>query len=89
MPRSGKQSFCCGAGGGHMFIDETQGRRINQVRAEEAQATGAGIIGTNCPFCVQMFDDGVASVEPDEAKRAKPMDLAELLELTVIGKPTP
>ena len=88
MPRSGKQSFCCGAGGGHMFIDETQGRRINQVRAEEAQATGAGVIGTNCPFCVQMFDDGVASVEPDETKRAKPMDLAELLELTVIGKPT-
>jgi len=88
MPRSGKQSFCCGAGGGHMFIDETQGKRINHARAEEAQATGAGIIGTNCPFCVQMFDDGVASVEPDETKRAKPMDLAELLELTVIGKPT-
>jgi Fe-S oxidoreductase len=86
MPRSGKQSFCCGAGGGHMFIDETHGKRINHARAEEAQATGAGIIGTNCPFCVQMFDDGVAAVEPDETKRARPMDLAELLELTVIGK---
>jgi Fe-S oxidoreductase len=69
-----------------MFIDETHGKRINHARAEEAQATGAGIIGTNCPFCVQMFDDGVAAVEPDETKRARPMDLAELLELTVIGK---
>ena len=87
MPRNGRQSFCCGAGGGHMFVDETQGRRINHVRAEEAQETGAGIVLTNCPFCVQMFEDGVASVEPDETKRSRPMDIAELLELTVIDRP--
>ncbi len=86
MPRNQKQSFCCGAGGGHMFVEETQGKRINHLRAEEAQSTGAAIVGTNCPFCVQMFDDGIAAVEPDESKRAKAMDLAELLELTVIGK---
>ncbi len=85
MPRNSRTSFCCGAGGGHMFVDETQGRRINHLRAEEAQNTGAAIVGTNCPFCVQMFDDGVAAVQPDEDKRLKPMDLAELLELTVIG----
>jgi Fe-S oxidoreductase len=88
MPRNGRQSFCCGAGGGHMFIDETKGRRINQVRAEEAQSTGAGVVATNCPFCVQMFEDGVASVESDETKRARPMDLAEILELTVLGEPS-
>jgi len=87
MPRNQRQSFCCGAGGGHMFVDESQGRRINHVRAEEAQATGAGIVASNCPFCIQMFEDGVATVEPDEAKRLRPMDLAELLELTVFGKP--
>jgi Fe-S oxidoreductase/nitrate reductase gamma subunit len=86
MPRNGKQSFCCGAGGGHMFVDETQGQRINHARASEAQSTGAGVVASNCPFCVQMFQDGVASVEPDEEKRARPMDLAELLELTVIEK---
>jgi Fe-S oxidoreductase/nitrate reductase gamma subunit len=85
MPRSGRQSFCCGAGGGHMFVEETQGRRINHLRSEEAQSTGASVVGTNCPFCVQMFDDGLAAVEPDEGKRAKAMDLAELLELTVLG----
>ena len=86
MPRNGRQSFCCGAGGGHMFVEETQGRRINHVRAEEAQATGAAIVAMNCPFCVQMFEDGLAAVEPDESRRARPMDLAELLELTVIEK---
>jgi Fe-S oxidoreductase len=85
MPRNGRQSFCCGAGGGHMFIEETQGPRINHLRSEEAQSTGAQIVGTNCPFCVQMFDDGLAAMEPDESKRAKAMDLAELLELTVLG----
>jgi Fe-S oxidoreductase len=87
MPRNGRQSFCCGAGGGHMFVEETQGRRINHLRAEEARDTGAAIIASNCPFCVQMFEDGVAAVEPDETKRQRPLDLAELLEMTVIGAP--
>jgi Fe-S oxidoreductase len=87
MPRSGRQSFCCGAGGGHMFVEETKGPRINHVRAAEAQATGAGMVATNCPFCIQMFEDGLAAAEPDETKRARPFDLAELLEQTVLGKP--
>jgi Fe-S oxidoreductase len=87
MPRNGRQSFCCGAGGGHMFVDETQGKRINHERSGEAQATGAGIVATNCPFCVQMFQDGLAAAEPDEDKRARPMDIAELLEITVLGAP--
>ncbi len=87
MPRNGKQSFCCGAGGGHMFVEETQGTRINHLRAGEAKDTGASIVATNCPFCVQMFEDGVSAVEPDEDKRQRPMDVAELLELTVLGGP--
>jgi Fe-S oxidoreductase/nitrate reductase gamma subunit len=87
MPRSQRTSFCCGAGGGHMWVDESKGRRINHVRTEEAQLTGAGVVASNCPFCVQMFEDGVAAVEPDESKRMRPMDLAEILEMTVIGAP--
>jgi Fe-S oxidoreductase/nitrate reductase gamma subunit len=80
MPRSGKTSFCCGAGGGHMFVDETKGQRINHARSAEAQATGAGVVATNCPFCVQMFEDGLAAAESDETRRARPLDIAELLE---------
>jgi Fe-S oxidoreductase len=87
MPRNQRTSFCCGAGGGHMWVDESQGRRINHLRAEEARDTGATIVASNCPFCVQMFEDGVAAVEPDETKRQRPLDLAELVEMTVIGPP--
>jgi Fe-S oxidoreductase len=89
MPRNQRTSFCCGAGGGHMFVDESGGKRINHERSEEAQGTGAGIVASNCPFCIQMFEDGVKTVEPDEDKRLRPMDLAELLEMTVLGKLEP
>ena len=42
----------------------------------------------NCPFCIQMFEDGIPTVQPDEDKRMKTFDVAELLELTVIGRPS-
>jgi Fe-S oxidoreductase len=87
MPRNRENSFCCGAGGGHMWMEESAGKRINVARSEEAIATGAKIVATACPFCIQMFDDGIPTVEPDEEKRIKTFDVAELLELTVIGRP--
>lgn len=86
MPRSRENSFCCGAGGAHMWMEESKGKRINVARTEEAVATGAQVIATACPFCIQMFDDGIPTVEPDEEKRMKTLDVAELLEITVIGK---
>ncbi len=86
MPRSRENSFCCGAGGAHMWMEESKGKRINVARTEEAVATGAQVIATACPFCIQMFDDGIPTVEPDEDKRMKTLDVAELLEITVIGK---
>jgi Fe-S oxidoreductase/nitrate reductase gamma subunit len=87
MPRSRENSFCCGAGGAHMWVEESKGKRINVARTEEAYATGAKIIATACPFCIQMFEDGIPTVEPDETKRMRTFDVAELLELTVIGRP--
>jgi Fe-S oxidoreductase/nitrate reductase gamma subunit len=87
MPRSRENSFCCGAGGSHMWVEESKGKRINVARTEEAYATGAKIVATACPFCIQMFEDGIPTVEPDEEKRIKTFDVAELLELTVIGRP--
>jgi Fe-S oxidoreductase/nitrate reductase gamma subunit len=88
MPRNKEWSFCCGAGGAHMWVEESKGKRINVARTEEAYATGAQIIATACPFCIQMFEDGIPTVQPDEEKRMKTFDVAELLELTVIGRPS-
>ena len=73
-----------------MWVEETKGQRINHARCSQAQEsarkTGSGIVAVNCPFCVQMFEDGIPSVETDESKRMKTYDVAELLEQAVIGK---
>ena len=58
MKRTGKQTFCCGAGGGHMWMEET-GTQINIERAREAAETGAETLAVACPFCTVMLDDGV------------------------------
>jgi Fe-S oxidoreductase len=58
MKRSGKQTFCCGAGGAHMWMEE-RGRGINEERVREAVETGAETLAVACPFCTVMLDDGV------------------------------
>jgi Fe-S oxidoreductase len=58
MERSGKRTFCCGAGGAHMWMEE-RGGRINEERAREAAETGAETLAVACPFCTVMLDDGV------------------------------
>ena len=58
MKRSGKQTFCCGAGGAHMWMEE-RGRPINVERAREAAETGAETLAVACPFCTVMLDDGM------------------------------
>jgi Fe-S oxidoreductase len=58
MKRSGKKTFCCGAGGAHMWMEE-KGTQINVERAREAIGTGAETLAVACPFCTVMLDDGV------------------------------
>ena len=58
MERSRKRTFCCGAGGAHMWMEERAGL-INEERAREAAATGAETLAVACPFCTVMLDDGV------------------------------
>ena len=83
MPRSRERGLCCGAGGGNMWHEEA-GTRVNHLRAAEAANTGASIVATACPFCIQMFDDGIPAIQPDEEKRTiKAYDIAELLEVSV------
>jgi Fe-S oxidoreductase len=60
--RARSRSFCCGAGGGQMFLGEEEGKRVNVARVEELVGTGAQVIGTACPFCQTMFRDALGSV---------------------------
>ncbi len=83
MPRCKKGTFCCGAGGAHMWVEESRGQRINHARTEEAAATGADIIAVACPFCMQMFEEGVGSVPQAAEKGMQVFDLAELVEMSV------
>jgi Fe-S oxidoreductase len=75
MERSVERSFCCGGGGGHAWMEEPVGRRINQMRMEQAMKTGAEVIGLACPFCLQMMEDAITSLESS----MKAMDLSELI----------
>lgn len=77
MSLTKNKSMCCGAGGGRMFMEEPIGRRINHVRVEQAQATGAQTIATGCPFCMTMISDGVKDKSLEENIQVK--DLAEIV----------
>jgi Fe-S oxidoreductase len=79
MERSGKESFCCGAGGGRMWMEETRGTRINAERTRQALATGASTVATNCPFCMTMLRDGLDSAEANADGAVRAIDIAELL----------
>ena len=63
MSRNHRTSFCCGAGGARMFIEEHLGSRINQFRTKDAQASGATKICTACPFCLTMLSDGASELD--------------------------
>jgi Fe-S oxidoreductase/nitrate reductase gamma subunit len=79
MERNGKNGFCCGAGGGRMWMEETRGTRINAERTRQALETGAGTVATNCPFCMTMLRDGLASAEGNQAGTVSAVDIAEIL----------
>jgi Fe-S oxidoreductase len=65
MPRNKERSFCCGAGGGRMWMEEKLGTRINLNRVDEAVATGADQVAVGCPFCRVMVSDGVTGRQSD------------------------
>jgi Fe-S oxidoreductase len=77
MPRNRREGFCCGAGGGRMWLEEKIGSRINQNRVDEASSTGATVVATACPFCTTMIKDGIGETGREENLRVR--DVAELL----------
>ncbi|MBF0302117.1 MAG: (Fe-S)-binding protein, partial [Desulfamplus sp.] len=76
MDRSFSKSMCCGAGGARMFMEETIGQRINNLRAKEAVNTGASMVCASCPFCITMLNDGI--METDRKIIVK--DIAEIVD---------
>lgn len=85
MRRTRDTSFCCGAGGGRMWMEEREGKRVNVERTEEALGLNPDVIGTGCPFCMTMLTDGVK--EKDTAGNVQVKDIAELVLEAV--EPTP
>ena len=83
MDRCRERGFCCGAGGGHMWIEESRGQRINHARTEQFFDTEATTVGVSCPFCLQMFEEGIGSLGQDGQKQAK--DLLEVLDESLSG----
>jgi Fe-S oxidoreductase len=79
MERSKGTGFCCGGGGGLMWIEEQPGTmKINQMRLEDALKTGFETVVTACPYCLQMFEDAIDHKEMKD--RLKARDLVELVE---------
>ena len=83
MPRNSERSFCCGAGGARMWMEERIGKRINIERVEEALATGARTVAVGCPFCFTMLGDGVTAKGAGE--QVEVVDVATVLLRTVAG----
>ena len=77
MEKSRKSGFCCGAGGGRIFLEETIGKRVNVERTEQVLATGAKTVAVGCPFCMTMMTDGTKAKNVEGSVQVK--DLAELV----------
>ena len=76
-PHCRQQGFCCGAGGGHMWLEESGGNKINHTRTDHFLGTGAGTVGVSCPFCLQMLNEGIEAKGLQGQREAK--DLLEIL----------
>jgi Fe-S oxidoreductase len=77
MELSRERSFCCGAGGGRMWMHEDLGQRINAIRTTEVIEAGVDFVATSCPYCLTMVGDGIKDREMEE--KVSVLDLSEIL----------
>jgi Fe-S oxidoreductase len=84
MPRSRERSFCCGAGGARMWMEESIGERIGTARAQEAIDTGADVIATACPYCTVMLTDGVAAAAAEPGFAREQVGVPEVADIAVL-----
>ncbi len=89
MERNSEKSFCCGAGGARMWMEENIGERINVNRTKEAVGTGADQIAVGCPFCRVMLSDGLTSEQAkgNAREEVEILDVAQMLLASVKGEP--
>jgi Fe-S oxidoreductase len=85
MERSKRHGFCCGAGGGRMFMEEHEGQRVNVNRTDEIIATGVSAVAVACPFCNVMITDGMKERNKDEEIQV--LDVAELVAQSIPDVP--
>lgn len=79
MERNKEKSFCCGAGGGTMFETNQRGQKINTIRAEEAEKTGAAMTMTSCPFCLLMMEEAIGSLNQTKGGNMVSKDISEIV----------
>jgi Fe-S oxidoreductase len=84
MPRSKENGFCCGAGGGRMWMEESLGTKVNINRVDEAAGTGAALVASACPFCMTMLADGVN--ETGRAETLGVQDVAQIVASRMVRK---
>ncbi|SDS95844.1 Fe-S oxidoreductase [Nocardioides scoriae] len=91
MPRNSERSFCCGAGGARMWMEENTGERINLNRTKEAVETGADQIAVGCPFCRVMLSDGLTNQQSkgEAREEVEVLDVAQMLLASVKGETRP
>ena len=84
MEKNKKRGFCCGGGGGRLWLEERIGQRISENRIDQVMATKAQTVATACPYCLQMFNDAIKAKQTEETLKVK--DIAEIIIEASIGE---
>jgi len=77
MEAFGKNSLCCGGGGGRIWMDTPQEERFSDIRLKQAHATGAQVLATSCPYCITNFEESRLNLEYEDILEVK--DVTEII----------